>query len=420
MTEEAALRTQLTRQMAHWQAAVVTIDDADNFASGEAWTRVEQYLNLAVRNQLRATVQRLRAEANGLAAQLASARTLEQLHLVRRRLLAFRRLYIAVETTLDFYGDAVNTRTSPKLASILRALDLIARHSMEVVLGPLGRETPPVLTYVDKGLGASILRAGIRLWDGGTASPVAAVKITRHNLYRPTSLIHETGHQVAHLLGWTDEFAQALRPALLPHAPAEVVESWMETSSEVVADIYAFVHCGYAAVAALHDVVAAEESAVLRYLPGDPHPIPYIRVLLNVEYCRRMYGAGPWDNLASAWREVHPLERATPATREFLERSLGLLPRLAELSLFGRMRAFGGRAIVDLVDPARVRPDALLQWARQLGSALLSSPHWARTEPIRLLALSGYRMAVEPEHAAAITQEYETWTTHAGSAVLAA
>ena len=51
---------------------------------------------------------------NGLAAQLASARTLEQLHLVRRRLLAFRRLYIAVETTLDFYGDAVNTRDEPQ------------------------------------------------------------------------------------------------------------------------------------------------------------------------------------------------------------------------------------------------------------------------------------------------------------------
>ena len=285
----------------------------------------------------------------------------------------------------------------------------------------MARETPPVLTYVDKGLGASILRAGIRLWDGGTASPVAAVKITRHNLYRPTSLIHETGHQVAHLLGWTDEFAQALRPALLPHAPAEVVESWMETSSEVVADIYAFVHCGYAAVAALHDVVAAEESAVLRYLPGDPHPIPYIRVLLNVEYCRRMYGAGPGDNLASAWREVHPLQRATPATRKFLERSLGLLPRLAELSLFGRMRAFGGRAIVDLVDSGPGASRRAPAMGQAVGERVAQAPpHWARTEPIRLLALSGYRMAVEPEYAAAITQEYETWTTHAGSAVLAA
>lgn len=34
--------------------------------------------------------------------------------------------------------------------------------------------------------------------------PVTAIKIVRHNLYRPTSLFHETGHQAAHLTGWTD------------------------------------------------------------------------------------------------------------------------------------------------------------------------------------------------------------------------
>ena len=48
--------------------------------------------------------------------------------------------------------------------------DVLARLSMERVLVPLKREVPPVLTYVDKGLGASILRAGLRLWDGGSLS----------------------------------------------------------------------------------------------------------------------------------------------------------------------------------------------------------------------------------------------------------
>lgn len=420
MNEESALRTQLSRQLAHWRAAVVTIDDADNFAAVEAWARVERYLNLSLRKKLQGTVDRLRLEVNGLGAQLASAQTLDQLQLVRQRLLAFRQKYVAVETTLDFYGDAVNTRTNPKLASILRSLDLIAFRSMETVLRPLGKESPPVLTYIDKGLGASILRAGIRLWDGGTISPVAAIKITRHNLYRPTSLIHETGHQVAHILGWTEEFAAALHHELASHAPAEVIEGWMETASEVVADIYAFVHCGYGAVAALHDVVAADQGTVLRYLPGDPHPIPYIRVLLNVEYCRRMFGAGPWDALASAWQRVHPLERASAATRRFLEHSVALLPRLAELSLVRRMRAFGGRAIVDLVDPAPVRPEALAQWSLQLGTALHTSPHWAITEPVRLLALSAYQMAITPERATEIAQQYEVWTQRLGSMVQAA
>lgn len=419
MERETALRQQLVRQLAHWRAAVVTIDDIDNFAATEAWARIEDYLQLAIRRHLAATVSRVRMEANGLQVQLNAARNIEQLEQVRARLIAFRKLYTAVETILDFYGDAINTRTSSKLGYILRTLDLIASRSMEAVLQPLGRPTPPVLCYIDKGLGASILRANVRLWDHGTLSPVAAIKITRHNLYRPTSLLHETGHQVAHLLGWTDEFMQVLYQSFGKTAPREVMQTWLGTASEVVADIHAFVHCGYAAVAALHDVVAADEASVLRYIPGDPHPIPYIRVLLNVEYCRRMYGAGPWDELGAAWRDVHPLSQAEPATRAFLEYSIGMLPRLAELSLMRPMASFGGRAITDIIDPARVRPDALARWSAQLGSALSTSPHWANAEPIRLLALSGYEMAVYPERAAEIAQQYETWTQRVGTTVRA-
>ncbi len=63
-------------------------------------------------------------------------------------------------------------------------------------------------------MGASILRAGIRLWNPGTVNPVAAVKVVRHNLYRPTSLFHETGHQVAHLTGWVPSLRTRLVRAL--------------------------------------------------------------------------------------------------------------------------------------------------------------------------------------------------------------
>mgnify|MGYP006993421107 CR=1 FL=1 len=37
---------------------------------------------------------------------------------------------------------------------------------MAQLLDQLGKSTPVVLTYIDKGLGASILKAGLRLWDG--------------------------------------------------------------------------------------------------------------------------------------------------------------------------------------------------------------------------------------------------------------
>ena len=41
-------------------------------------------------------------------------------------------------------------------------------------------------------------------------NPVAAIKVTRHNLQRPTALIHEAGHQVAHITGWNEELPPLL------------------------------------------------------------------------------------------------------------------------------------------------------------------------------------------------------------------
>ena len=152
------------------------------------------------------------------------------------------------------------------------------------------------MTYVDKGVGASILKAGLRLWDG-KISPVAAIKVTQHNLYRPTAIIHETGHQVAHILNWNEELSNALDNELNKSSKGCGELHMQDGASEMAADAFAFVHTGYAAVAALHDVVSGAPQAVFAYHQYDPHPISYIRVLMNIEMCRQFYGSGPWDNL---------------------------------------------------------------------------------------------------------------------------
>ena len=121
-----------------------------------------------------------------------------------------RRRYLQLETILDFYGHAIGTRTNPEVAALLRGFDTLASDSLEELLRPLGLDGPPVLVYLTGGLGAAILRADVRLWDGANPSPVAAIKLTRQNLGCPTSLFHETGHQFAHLTGWTGELADAL------------------------------------------------------------------------------------------------------------------------------------------------------------------------------------------------------------------
>lgn len=408
----AAMRLQVSRQVAHWRAAAAGLADLENFASAAAWRGLEDYLGTALRSQLCEAVTGLRRQGDVLAAQLAAAASDTEWESLRRAVIAFRGSYQRIETALDFYGDAVNTRTSARLAALLRACDTLARRSLDAVLGPLGRPTPPVLTYLDRGFGASILRAGLRLWDGRTLSLAAAIKITRHNLCRPTALLHEAGHQAAFLLDWNDELATALR-AELADTPA-LARAWAGWASEIAADTFAFAHSGYASVAALHDVIAGDDGSVYAFRPLDPHPVGYLRVLLGTAMAVRAYGAGPWDDLGRAWVSAYPVSRAPEGVRPFLARSVRALPRIAEVCLRRPYAAFGGRTITELADPGRVSPAALTLLERDAGPSLFASPYWIDRECLRLLALSGYRAATEPRNATAVAGQFETWMLRLG------
>ncbi|MDH5667659.1 MAG: hypothetical protein OEY86_06600 [Nitrospira sp.] len=413
-----ATRVQLSRQVAHWATATASLGKLEDLASPAAWDGLERYLRVSVRQHLTAVIEQLTRRVRLLQAAFEAASSISEFEGVRRQLLAFRTQYLRAETTLDFYADAINSRTNPTVAGLLRACDTLAQRSMAQVLDQLGRKTPVVLTYIDKGLGASILKAGLRLWDGTGESPAAAIKIVRHNLQRPTALIHETGHQVAHIVDWNGELARALEAAL-SEAPAGAAEVWASWASEIAADAFAFVHTGYASVAALHDVLAGDPRMVLRYVPGDPHPISYVRVLLGVEMCRQFYGAGPWDDLGQVWTRAYSSVSAESSTAGLLRASKPLLPAIAEVALRKPMRAFGGRALCALVDPARVSPQALEGMERQLGEALYTSMHWIWTEAVRLLALTGFRAATSGLRVTDPLEQQQAWMLRLGGSMQA-
>ena len=408
----------MSRQVVHWTNAAARFEDLDDLASPAAWHGLEGYLGMSIRRHLTAVVAQLRREGELLKAALAAAISPTDLMTVRQRLLNFRNRYIGVETTLVFFADAINTRTNPKVDGYLKACDIMAYRSMAQLLDQLGKPTPSALSYFDKGIGAAVLRANLRLWDGTGVNPVAVIKITHHNLL-PTALIHEAGHQVAAVVGWNEELAFKLASGLAG-APAGVPSEWAGWASEIAADAFAFVHTGYAAVAALHDVVAAEDAVVFRHTPGDPHPVSRIRVPLGVEMCRQFYGAGPWDDLAKAWVQLYPLQKAPHATRALLEASVPLLPSIVRITLYEPMRCFEGRSLAALINPERVKPEALLAMEQQLGAALYTSMHWIWTEALRLLALSGLKIATMPEQKMDAYAQLERWLLRLGGTLRAA
>jgi len=419
MTDFHAMRLDLLRQIKHWIMAAERLAYLDTLAAPHSWSSLEGYLNVSLKDALHKSVEQLLSNAKRVERQLADARFLQDLQYVEKGLEQVRNQYFTTELVIEFYTDAVNSRTNPEIGSMLQACDILALRSMQALLNPLGKFTPPVLTYLNEGLGANILKAGLRLWDRKTYSPAAAIKITRHNLFLPTALIHETGHQAAHLTGWNQELANALLIGLRKTS-LEVATTWSNWASEIAADTFAFAHTGYAAVASLQNVASGGKNWVFQYVDGDPHPIGYIRVLLGTAMCQHFYGDGPWNALAEIWKKRYPLSFADRDVARFLTQSEPLLPEIVKICLLQPMSGFDNQALVRYIHPKHVSPTALMALEKQGGAALFNSSHWVHSESIRLLALCGYKMAVYPERTKEIQQQQLQWMTRLGRSLQAA
>jgi hypothetical protein len=408
--------TSLNRQVNHWLQAASRLATLDHLASGNAWHGIDHSVGIKLRESLSNSVARVLAYARQLSSQIETAEADPAvLRNIKNRLVQLRDQYLKAEETIHFYTVAINSRTTANVAALLRACDILCVKSMQQLLQPLGKEVPHVLTYVDKGVGASILKAGLRLWDGNT-SCVAAIKVTEHNLFRPTAIIHETGHQVAHILNWNEELAAAFDNQLKGH-PSVVGEAFASWASEIAADAFAFVHTGYASVAALHDVVSGSTQSVLAYHRRDPHPISYVRLLMNTEMCRRFYGRGPWDELEAAFKNDYNLASSGAPSTVLIQQCVDALPQAVDLLLKSAYRAFNNRSLSQLIPPENVSPAALQQFAGTAGPSLYTSHAWLWKECLRILALNGYQIGTGTGDLSALYKQQEEWMIRLGFAV---
>jgi hypothetical protein len=406
------LRRHVLRQLTHWEGAAERLDDFEATATPAAWSSLERRVGVTLRGELKEAREQLRREAAVVRAGFSAARTRPELEQIDRQIARLRERYMKAELLVDFFVDAVRSRTNPELGIQLRACDEMARRTIACALDPLGLPVPPIITYFKPGLGAAILRIGTSLWDG-SLSQIAAIKITYHNRFRQTALFHECGHQFAALSGWNEAFPRLLSRELARHG-GEIANLVMSWAGEIAADAFAFAYAGFAAVVAVSDVISGTDADAFRFIPGDPHPIAYLRVMIGVEMCRRFYGMGPWDELAESWTALHRMARANSLAASIIDTILPLAARIADMSLLTETRCFGGRRLADLADPQRVAPAALRELQRKAGASAFTSTHWIWTECVRLTALSGLRFATEPELGREILKQQEEWMIKLG------
>ncbi len=132
--------TSLNRQINHWSQAASRLAAFDQLASGIAWQGIEQNLGLLLKETLQKSIQIVIDHAKQLNLQLECATDKpESLRSLKQGLIRLRDQYLKAEETIHFYTIAINSRTTPNIAALLRACDILCIRSMQAILHPLGK-----------------------------------------------------------------------------------------------------------------------------------------------------------------------------------------------------------------------------------------------------------------------------------------
>ena len=338
----------------------------------ESQTAIETVLTRG-RNELQARVQHYLRWLRGPAAWAVDV---EEAH---RRFVFLRLRFNAVLNQFDLFNDVITQRSENKTGVWLSGLDVASADALDLPGGYY--QAPPVICYLDRGIGAAIRRARTRL-PGGGENPVAVIRVPRERMIGygiASSLIHEVGHQAAALLDLVDSLRPQLRGLQAGAGRAKIAwQLWERWISEIVADLWSVGRIGVASTLGLMGVVGLPRPFVFRVDTNDPHPPPWIRVKLSCALGRALYPHPQWDRLAALWDAYYPLAGLDGKRRELLTLLQEHLPGFITLLVNHRPESLRGRSLMEVLNvearqPSRLR--VLFQaWRRYPGQMYRAPP----------------------------------------------
>ena len=297
----------------------------------------------------------------------------------QRRFTILRLKFNIVLVQFDMFADVITQRSESETGVWLSGLDVVAAEALAL---PGYYESPPVICYLDRDVGAAIRRTRTRM-PGGGENPVAIIRVPRERMVGTgiaSSLVHEVGHQAAALL----DLVESLRPTLrglqrgAAGAARTVWQLWERWISEIVADFWSVARVGIASTLGLIGVVSLPRAFVFRLNVGDPHPIPWIRVKLSAAIGEALFPHPQWRQLSATWDAFYPTAGLAQETRSLLEALQASMPAFVALLINHRPRALGGRSLMEVMETASRQPARLTalyqQWNSQPSEMYRASP----------------------------------------------
>lgn len=220
----------------------------------------------------------------------------------------------AAEKVWDFYFELFGQRQS-RFGFWLDACDQIALDCYQHTWVNLGQArsvpAPPPFSFMRTGFSPATYRRGIRLTRlGRLPNPFPLIQLPYHRLVNPWTLgavLHEVSHNLQSDLELSVAVPQRIERDLLRAgvSPA-VAATWKGWNRESYADLSGLLLGGPGVVASLMDVVGRSPRATYQFVPGKPHPTPYLRVLLSCTLLRRMGFPEQAGRYRRAWTTLYP------------------------------------------------------------------------------------------------------------------
>ena len=277
---------------------------------------------------------------------------------IQRRFVFLRLRFNAVLSQLDLFNQVITQRSEYEQGVWLSGLDVVAADALAL---PDYYQAPPVICYLDRGVGAAIRRARTRL-PGGGHNPVAIIRVPRERMIGSgiaSSLVHEVGHQGAALLELVPSLQLVLR-AKQGDAPEPLVwRLWDRWISEIVSDFWSVARVGIASTLGLIGVVSLPRPFIFRLNFDDPHPTPWIRVKLSCAIGDGLYPHPQWRRLARLWESYYPVADLDDERQGLLARLEASLPEFVSLLINHRPKALRDRSLLEAMNVERRTPSRL-------------------------------------------------------------
>lgn len=295
---------------------------------------------------------------------------------IQRRFVFLKLRFNAVLAQLELFYQVISQRGESEQGVWISGLDVVAADALAL---PEFYEAPPVICYLDRGIGGAIRRARTRM-PGGGENPVAVIRIPRERMIGSgiaSSLVHETGHQAAALLGLVPALQQVLQnkqSAVHEPLPWRLWERWI---SEIIADCWSIARVGVASTLGLIGVVSLPRPFVFRINVDDPHPAPWIRVKLSCAIGDGLYPHPQWKQIADLWESYYPLADLDGERRKLLAQLQQTLKEFVTTLIDHRPQALRGRSLREAMKVEERTPGrlaALLSAWNQAPKQMYSAP----------------------------------------------